>query len=305
MARFGSRSWRLALAGAVAVGTCLLGPQGPGAEVRPLTLYERTGRAPLVVRGEVLDGEHRFAVIRTLDLIKCTIPERPAAEFRIAYKLDSFLRRPWEDKIAFLDGERVILFLRKFTKEDGDQPEGDLYTLMWGAQGKHLLPVEGEEAQSGAVRTFAAILAEADLDRQASMLRREILSSNPFLAESALEEVLRQGLGDPQMIPDLLGLLANSRETLRVQSMRLMTRIFSDEKIAGRALANQQDLADRIRARAALDTSAALRVEGIRALTALGGDDLRAFLQRLAKDDPSQLVRYEAKKSLMGLDEGS
>src|SRR5678816_1478543 len=115
------------------------------ADVRPLTQYEKVGRAPLVVWGEVTDGAHRFAVIKTLEVLKITITERPGESFRIAYKLDSFLRTPWQDKISFGVGERVLLFLRKFTKEDGDQPEGDLYTLMWGAEGKVLLPAEGED----------------------------------------------------------------------------------------------------------------------------------------------------------------
>ena len=98
------------------------------ADLRPLTLYERIGRAPVVVVGEIADGESRLATVTTLSLIKCAIPERPADLFRIAYRFDSFMRRPWEDKIEFRKGEQVLLFLRKFTKEDGDKPEGDLYT---------------------------------------------------------------------------------------------------------------------------------------------------------------------------------
>src|SRR5262245_57812230 len=87
------------------------------ADLRQLTLYERIGRAPVVVLGEIADGENRLASVTTLNLIKCTIPERPGAAFRIAFRLDSFLRKPWEDKIEFKTGEQVLLFLRKFTKE--------------------------------------------------------------------------------------------------------------------------------------------------------------------------------------------
>src|SRR4026209_229463 len=117
------------------------------ADVTPLTLYERTGRAPLVVVGDVMDGAHRFAVIRTPEVLRCGIPEKRSETFRIAFRLDSFLRPPWQDSIEFKAGERVVLFLRKFTKEDGRQPDGDLYTLMWGAQGKTLPPLEGAAAQ--------------------------------------------------------------------------------------------------------------------------------------------------------------
>src|SRR5574342_1415719 len=119
--------------------TCLalILPTRAAAEIRDLSLYEKVGRAPLVVWGEVSDGEHRFAAIRTLEVIKCAIPERPGDGFRIAFRLDSFLRAPWQDKIEFKDGERLLLFLRKFTKEDGEKPEGDVYTLMGGATGRY------------------------------------------------------------------------------------------------------------------------------------------------------------------------
>src|SRR5262245_45355797 len=99
--------------------TILLAGGAPRADVQPLTLYEKSGRAPLVVWGEVTDGAHRFALVRTLDVVRCRIPEQPGPTFQIAFRLDSFLRPPWQDAITFKTGERVLLFLRKFTKEDG------------------------------------------------------------------------------------------------------------------------------------------------------------------------------------------
>ncbi len=273
------------------------------ADVRPLTLYERTGRAPLVIWGEVADGEHRFAEIRTLQIVKCDIPERPPATFRIAFRLDSFLRRPWEGPITFKDGERVVLFLRKFTKEDGEQPEGDLYTLMWGAQGKFLLPPEGEQAYVDAVRAFEAVLTVDDPDRQAVMLRGLLEHRNPYISDTSFEEMIRQGLGDPDLVPDLFGYFAAQREPTRVLAMRLMRQILEDARAAGREIPAPQgivDMADALRGRAVADTSEGFRVETVRTLAVLGGDDTKAFLTRLAREDPSQHVRYEAEKTLLG-----
>ncbi len=187
---------------ALAVLAALLAPASPKAEVRDLTLYQKTGRAPLVVWGEVTDGAHRFAAIKTLEVLKCTIPERPGDNFRIAFRLDSFLRRPWEDKIDFVTGERVLLFLRKFTKEDGEQPEGDIYTLMWGAQGRNPLPAEGAEATVDAARTFVSIQSDRDYDRQADRLKEAIGSPNPILVTGAFGELLVEGLGDSGDDPD-------------------------------------------------------------------------------------------------------
>lgn len=272
----------------------------PRAQLVPLTLYQKTGRASLVVWGEVTDGEHRFANIRTLEVVHCTIRERPGDAFRIAFRLDSFLRRPWEDKIQFQTGERLLLFLRKFTKEDGEMPEGDIYTLMWGAQGKHLLPPEGEEAHVGAVRAFAAILAQRDSYRQEEMLVEALADPNPIIVEGAFEEMIRQRLGGFDLIPRLTEFFQNPRELSRVSAMRLLSQILADAQVAGRAVPARQDLADLIRGRAAVDEASAFRVEAIAALRELGGEDVRAFLTRLAEQDPSQEVRYEARRTLLG-----
>jgi hypothetical protein len=268
-----------------------------GADVVPLTLFERTGRAPLVVWGEITDGAHRFAVVRTDEVLRCSIRERPGGTFRIAFRLDSFLRTPWQDKIEFKTGERVILFLRKFTKEDGRQPDGDLYTLMWGAQGKHLLPLEGEQAQVEAVRRFAAILS-APNDQQAPMLRMALSDPNPMIADGAFEEAVKQGIGDLGMIPQLTALLSSERETPRVGSLRLMAQIFSDARIAGREIPRREELSDLLRGRIRTDPAVPFRVQAIATLGELGGDDNKAFVERVAQDDPSQLVRYEAHKAL-------
>ena len=63
-------------------------------------------------------------------------------------------------------------------------------------------------------------------------------------------------------------------------------------------MAGPADLVDRIRGRAATDPSEPMRVEAVRALQSIGGEDVKAFLTRLAKEDTSQLVRYEATKAL-------
>ncbi len=281
--------------------------QVPGrADVTPLTLYEKTGRAPLVVWGEITDGEHRYAQTRTLAVAKCEIPECPGESFRIVYKLDSFLRRPWQDKIEFKTGEQVLLFLRKFNKEDGLQPEGDKYTLMWGAQGKVPLPEEGGQAYVEAVRAFEGILDEEDLDRQERMLIAALSSRNPYIAETAFEEMLKQGLGTAGLVPDLMLFFDHPRDSVRVLCMRLLQRILRDVRVSGAGTldpSNLDLLSDTVRGRAALDPSPAFRVEAVRTLSVLGGDRSRALLQRLAVEDASQLVRYEAEKALLVWDE--
>ena len=228
------------------------------------------------------------------------IPERPGDVFRIAYRLDSFLRRPWEEKIEFKSGEQVLLFLRKFTKEDGDKPEGDLYTLMWGAQGKELLPEEGRQAITAAAGELAAILALTDLEEQSRRLRESVTHANPVVSDSALTEVLKQGLADQSMIGVLMGLFDAPRDVTRTLAMQALAQVIADTRVAGRELPGRADMTDRIRGHAATDPSERMRVEAVRALQKLGGDDVRTFLERLSKEDTSQMVRYEATRALIG-----
>lgn len=297
------------LAGLLLGLACFAGQPGRArAEIRALSLYEKCGRAPLVLWGEVTDGDDRFASLRILEVLKGPLPEPsmgPGGAVRIVYRLDSFLRKPWQDRIRFATGERVMLFARRFTREDGEETAPDLFTLMWGAEGKMLLPPEGEEAHVGTARALVAILAESDLDRQAVLLMEATGSANPMLAEAALEELRRQGLAGIEMISRLIPQFSSEREMRRVLAMRLLAQIVSDASAAGREVPERESLSDRVRGLAALDPSAPFRREAVETLAGLGGEGNVAFLRRIAKEDPDQAVRYAAERALLSLAPGA
>lgn len=269
------------------------------AEVRPLSLYQKVARSSVALWGEVVEAD-RYATLRVLEVIKCSVPERPGPTMRIAYRLDSFLREPWQDKIEFRKGERVLLFVRPFTKQDGERTAPDLFALLWGAQGKVVLPAEGEEAWVGAARRMSEILAMTDLDAQALALEAEIASPNPHVSEAALSEILEQRLAGASMVPKLLPLLDSPREPVRLLALKGITAALQELRAARLEVPGRPELADRLRGRASTDATVEIRVEAIRALTALGGEEVRAFLELLAREDPSQLVRLEASRSVAG-----
>lgn len=269
------------------------------AEIQKLTLFEKVARAPLVVRATITDGEDQKAQARNLETVTCKIPECPGENFRIAFRLDSFLRRPWEDKIEFHTGEEVFLFLRKFTKQDGDEAPADLYTLMWGSEGKVVLPPEGAQAFEDAVRNFHAIAKEEDPVKQEEAFVAGIRGKNPFVIEASFQELLEQFMGDLSLVPDLTGYFNHQRADFRVLAMRLLARILDDARVSGTEIPDEAELANDLRGRAALDPAAEFRVEAVRALAALGGVESKSLLERLSKEDPSQLVRYEAARRLL------
>jgi len=269
------------------------------AEIQKLTLFEKTARSQIVVHALITDGENQKAQARVLETVTCSVKECPGENFRIAFRLDSFLRRPWEDKIEFRTGEEVILFLRKFTKEDGNEAPPDLYTLLWGAEGKFPLPPEGSRAFIEAVRTFRTIAAQEDPLHQEQAFIEGIRGKNPFVIEASFQELHEQLMGDLTLVPDLTAYFDHQRPDFRALAMGLLARILGDARVSGAEIPDEAGLADGLRGRATLDPSPEFRVEAVRALAALGGDESKSLLERLSKDDPSQLVRYEAARRLL------
>jgi len=287
------------------LGAALAIPGVCHAEIQKLSLFEKTARAPIVVWAVVTDGENQKAELRMKEMVSCTVVECPGESFRIAFRVDSFLRRPWEDKIEFHTGEEVILFLRKFTKRDGnDESPADLYTLMWGSEGKFVLPPEGARAVIEAIRNFQAIAAQTDPVRQEEAFVAGIRGKNPYVIEGSFQELLEQFMGDLTLVPDLTAYFDSQRADFRILAMRLLARILDDARAAGNEIPLEAELADRLRGRAALDPAEAFRVEAIKALAVLGGNESKSLLERLAKEDPSQLVRYEAARRLLSWEKG-
>ena len=172
------------------------------AEIQDLTLFQRTGRAKVVVWGEVINHDNQKAVIRTIELIKNTLPQAPPETFRIAFRLESFTRERWEKKITFDKGEEVILFLQRPERRGNDAIPLDLFNLSGGPDGKFVLPPEGGQAYVEAIRFFEQVVNEQDLDKQDALFISGIKSKNPYIVIASFEEMIRSGVGDIDMIPD-------------------------------------------------------------------------------------------------------
>src|SRR6266850_4075476 len=126
-------------------------------DVTPLTLYQRAGRSPWLIHGEVVSGDKRFVLVKVVEVLKGAYK---GESFRIIYKLENFLRKSWEEKMEFKSGEHAVFFLKRY---EPDRPDGkledwmkaeDLFAEAFGAQGKFLLPEEGASAYLEALREF-------------------------------------------------------------------------------------------------------------------------------------------------------
>jgi len=294
---------------AVGAAVCLLAfwpASSLGAEVQPLTLYQRAGRSPWIVLGEVIEGDDRFIQVKLLRVLKGTY-DQPT--LRVVHRLENFLRESWEEKLDFQDGEMVCLFLKRYEgdREDGKVPEKlaapDVFSSAFGAMGKFTLQEEGRAAYLDAIEAFIRVTGITDSLAQDEALIAFLVSENPHVLQAGLEQVLERRTATDKEADTLLRLADHEREPIRLYALQAMRQVAEDLAAAGRALPDQSDVVNRLKAKVLGSGSEVYRAEAVRVVAALAGKEERDFLGRISKDDASQLVRYEASSALMELDD--
>jgi hypothetical protein len=271
------------------------------AELRTLTLYERTGRAHWVVLGEVADGDDRFAEVHVLEIFK---GEYDKPTMRIIYRLGNFLRKSWEDRLDFAKGERVVLFLKRYEsdKEDGELKDKlkaeDLFAPAFGSEAKFTTPTEGEGAYVEAIRDFARVTALSDPAAQETALLSYLGSANPHILQAGLEQVLEGRLAGDAQVPQLMKLIESARDGVRLMSLQVLGQVAADLKAAKKTLSDQDDVVANLKGKVMGDGTDIYRAEAVKVIAALSVEKERAFLERISKEDRAQLVRYEASRAL-------
>jgi hypothetical protein len=271
------------------------------ADIKPLTLWDRTYRAELVARVSVLDGDDRLAKMAVLEVIK---GDYDREVLKIVFRAHNLAREPWEERIVFEKGQELILFLNRFT-QDGVPQEPDEFTLVRGFQGKVDVPPEGADAFLAAVRRFAAIQKERSqllIWEAAKGLLRE---DNPYLVEAGFEQVLKFRLADEALVPVLLQHLDGPSVPFREQSARCLGQVFEETRRADDVLETEDHVRDLLVHTAMSDQSPSVRVEAIRALEAKWDAALVPSFRRIAGSDPSQAVRYEAERAIYRIENGA
>jgi hypothetical protein len=296
-------SARLRRAAAVLV-TILAAAPGSIADVKPLTLYQRAGRSPWLILGEVQSVDKRFVEVKVLEVLKGAYA-RDA--FRIIYKLENFLRKNFEDRMEFKKGERALFFLKRY---ESDRPDGklddwmkeeDLFAEAFGAQGKFPVPEEGGSDYLDAIREFVRVSAIADPEAQGTAILKFLESPNPHILEAGLERTIEERLAGPGQVELLLRLSDDPRDPVRLDALQVLGEVAEDLRASGRKLQNHEDIVNVLKGKAIGDGGDLYRVEALKVVFLLAGPEEKPFLLRLSKEDRSQLVRYEAGRSLLAL----
>jgi len=273
-------------------------------DVRPLTLYQKAGRASWVILGEISDGDDRFAAVKVIEVMKGTYT-RP--DLRVVYRLGNFLRKSWEGKLEFALGERSVLFLKRYEKEPGDpEPpkelrEEDVFAPVFGSQGKFTLPEEGSPAYLEAIREFVRVTGLADAAAQEEALLAFLDSVNPHILQAGLEQVVDRRLAGEAQVGRLLRLAESPSDAVRLNAVQILGQVVEDLRAAKKTLPDQPDVVNRLKGMVMGDGGDVFRAEAVKVVAALAGESESPFLERVSKEDRSQIVRYEAGRALLGL----
>jgi hypothetical protein len=263
------------------------------AEVEDLTLYQRTGRASLVVRVRALSDSTRRPQVLVLETMKGTYPVRTRLTV-VPHFEDNARPTPWLRREVFRKGEESVLFLERYVDDFGRPGDAQTFRVMGASQGKLDVPPEGADAVLTAVRRFAAVQALGQMEAQARALREMLREKNPYLLEAALSECRRFHMGEPQDAPQLIPLVEHERPDLRAGALGLLTQILQGADPSGAPDFPRQRIFEAVAARARLDEDPRVRSAAVKTLASFGDEPALALLEDIGTADASQHVRYEA-----------
>lgn len=295
--------------------TALLTSTPAGAGVRPLSLFQKTARASLVVRARATSDSTRRPSLEVLDVIKGSYPQKTLTI--VPFLQDNTNPKPWLQREEFKKGEVYYLFLKPFDPNTDDDafesgrdraPRGEksdrLFVSLNANQGVLPVPVEGGTAIEEALRRFASILASVQYDQQAKSLRALLGESNPYLVEAGLGETERFHLAEPEDVPALLVLTDSHRVDFRAAAIRILGDLAERIRNGGGTIPRREETIEKVTGRAQSDRDEDVRRDAVVALAQLGGEHVAPVLRAIAEKDSSQSVRYAAGVALLGMSEG-
>ena len=259
----------------------------------PLTLYQLLARADLVAHVRVKDGAGRYAIVEMVSELK---GDAAAAELRIDFRALN-LSPHGQELIVFRSEEEYVLLLMRKHWPKPKESRGNIMELLHGRRGKIRLPAEGWGAALETVQTLVP-LTRLGPEEQSDRLRSHLLTDNLLLREAVLDELIRLQTAEVDDLPALVHLLSDPSPRIRARDLRLMKQVF--EAGHGTNVTDEERNAlGMVLERARNDANEEVRIQSVRALGAWClPAELNADLSAIAKQDPSQSVRYEAERIL-------
>jgi hypothetical protein len=278
----------------------LLGAASSKAEaaIEELSLYQRTARSPIIVKGRALSSSTRRPRIAVVDVLKGTVHEETITI--VPLFRDYSQPTPWLQRETFSEGEVSVLFLEPYIDDHGRGGGPGVFAVLGAADGKMPIPAEGGDAMMDAIRAFISILSMSQHDRQTEALRALMSERNPYLIEAGLGQSLRFRLGEPSDTDVLIDLLDHPRPDFRAGALGVLAHVVMDfprevvQTTRRRSEAGRSNVFDHVAARARFDEDPRVRKEAIGVLGAFGGNPALTVIESIGSSDGNQEVRYAA-----------
>lgn len=265
------------------------------------TLWKKTFQASLVARVTVLDGDNRMAVLAVNEVIK---GQYHREQLKVVFRAVNWSRDLWEDRIVFPEGARLVLFLQPFIKK-GKVNAPDQFELVGGYHGIEAVPPEGNDAYLQAIRRFVTIQSQPSQLAIWGQARALLKEDNPYLVQAGFDQVLRFRLADEALVPVLLERMEDETVAFRTQSAQCLGDVLEDARRDDKTLMGEDHMRDLLLFTATNDADVHVRVEAIRALEAGRDINLVPTFRRIAQEDPSQEVRYQAERTIYEIQGGA
>jgi hypothetical protein len=270
---------------AIVVAAGLLVPLPARAET--LNLYDWMAVAPTVVAGRVKVDDQRYVQVEVThgfrgDLLSGQVV---AVDQRKANRERDTVR----PALKLEEGRDYVLLLKRAAPKKDEPPP---YEIVRGTEGAREIPAEGGVLWIEAAERFARVQDRKDERVLWRSLTEMLEDPNPILLETSLDMFLKFRRGQSDLLPSVRPLLEHPRADFREKSLLLIGQVL--ERTGGAPAEQDAGLLSEMIGRARRDESVPVRVAATRALGSVSLSGRDEILREIARDDPEQLVRYEA-----------
>ena len=256
-------------------------------------LYDWMAVAPNVVAARVTVDDQRYLEIEVTHGFRGTLAA--GQKVKVDQKKANREREMNRPALRMEAGNDYLMLLKLEPPKKKDEPPP--YEIVRGTEGVREIPAEGGVLWLEAAERFASIQERKDERVLWRSLGDMLEEPNPILIETSLDMYLKFRRGETEMLPSIRPLLSHPRADLREKALSLIGLIL--DRTGGAPAEEDAGLLAELIGRARRDDAVPVRVAATRALGSVKQRGTDEVLREISREDPEQLVRYQAEVILM------
>lgn len=263
------------------------------ARAESTNLYDWMAVAPIVVAARVTVDDQRYVRVEVTQGFRGSLASGQLVD--VDQKKANRERDTLRPALKMEKGTDYLVLLRLGVAKKKDDPPR--YEIVRGTDGAREIPAEGSVLWLEAAERFARIQDRKDERVLWRSLTDMLDEPNPILLETSLDMFLKFRRGETDMLPSVRPLLAHPRPDLREKALSLIGQIL--DRTGGAPAEEDAGLLSELIGRARRDDAVPVRVAATRALGSVKLKGTDEVLREISREDPEQLVRYEAECILL------